>query len=30
MALATGLLAASIGIGFWLIRRHRAGRALED
>ncbi|MBR0665902.1 TVP38/TMEM64 family protein [Roseomonas hellenica] len=30
MALAGGLLAGSIAIGFWLLRRHRAGRALED
>lgn len=30
MALAGGLLAGSIAIGFWLLRRHRAGRALEE
>ncbi|HEY4251892.1 MAG TPA: VTT domain-containing protein [Roseomonas sp.] len=29
MALAAGLLAGSVAIGFWLLRRHRAGRALE-
>lgn len=30
LALAGVLLAASVAIGFWLLRRHRAGRALDD
>jgi uncharacterized membrane protein YdjX (TVP38/TMEM64 family) len=30
IALAVLLLAVSVGIGLWLLRGHRAGRALED
>ena len=29
LGLAAALLLVSVGIGFWLLRRHRAGRALE-
>jgi uncharacterized membrane protein YdjX (TVP38/TMEM64 family) len=30
LGLAAALLLVSVGIGFWLLRRHRAGRALES
>jgi uncharacterized membrane protein YdjX (TVP38/TMEM64 family) len=30
LALAAGLFVVSVGIGTWLLRRHRAARALED
>ncbi|MDB5373163.1 MAG: putative rane protein YdjX, family, SNARE-associated domain [Belnapia sp.] len=30
LGLSAVLLLGSVGIGFWLLRRHRAGRALED
>ena len=30
MALAAGLLAVSVGIGLWLLRRHKAARALDQ
>jgi uncharacterized membrane protein YdjX (TVP38/TMEM64 family) len=30
LALAGALLAVSVGIGLWLLRRHKAARALED
>lgn len=30
LGLAGGLLLISVGIGFWLLRRHRAGHALEQ
>jgi hypothetical protein len=29
MALSAALLALSVGLGLWLMRRHRAGRAVE-
>jgi uncharacterized membrane protein YdjX (TVP38/TMEM64 family) len=30
LALAVGLLLVSVGIGLWLLRRHRAGQVLEE